>query len=287
MAVSQNGYLAGDRGVIHNPVVPGTRITFPGGLRRGAAGDLLLYVAEQLHKRVEDGGDSYGMWGYAYRPIRGMFLTSADQRVLAAARIPGLDDILPIHPGNRACCFDNEDVLFAASSLSNHSSGTAFDYHAPRHPLGKSGTFNAGQVKTIRTIIHAECEGCIRWGGDYSGRKDEMHFEVIKPESECMRVLNKLRGGSFSPAPVSAPAPTGVRVLSFEPGKPVMSGDDVRALQRVLNAWYKVAKPVWWPLPEDGVFGAMTDKAVRYMQTLARLTVDGAVGPATRRALGL
>jgi hypothetical protein len=66
----------------------------------------------------------------------------------------------------------------AASSLSNHSSGTAIDLNAPMHPLGKAGTFTPSQVAAIRVIL-AECGGLVRWGGDYSGRKDEMHFEVV------------------------------------------------------------------------------------------------------------
>lgn len=284
MVVSQNGYTAGDRSVIYNPAVPGTSITFPGGVRKGPAGDLLLYVAAQLNARVENGADSYGMWGYAYRDIRAMKLKKRDRKLLQTSRIEELDALLEADEANRPCCFDNEDILMAASSLSNHSSGTAFDWHAPRHPLSSVGTWNSSQVVTIHKIVNVECEGAIRWGGDYIGRKDEMHYEVVQPEAVCLRILNKLKGsGSVTP---TAPTSTG-RALSYIAGKPVMVGDDVKALQRVLNAWYKTAKPEWWPLVEDGSFAPSTDKAVRYLQGKAGLAVDGVVGPATRKVLGL
>lgn len=280
MVVSQNGYVAGDRSVIYNPVVPGTSIDFPGGLRKGPVADLLLYVAGQLHRRVESGGDGYGMWGYAYRPIRAFKLSAADKRVMAAA-VPELLSEQESDPENRPCCFDNEDVIFGASALSNHSSGTAFDWNAPKHPLGRSGTFSAQQVVTIRAICNVDCEGAVRWGGDYTGRKDEMHFEVVKSEAECLRILAKLKVGT-----ATAP-PSGTRVLFYKDGQPVMSGADVRALQRVLNSWYQSSKPAWWPLVVDGEFGPSTDKAVRYLQERAGLTVDGEVGPATKAVLHL
>lgn len=285
MAVSQNGYPAGNRSVLHNPVVPGTSIDFPGGLRRGPAGDLLLYVATQVHRRVENGGTGYGMWGYAYRPIRGFVLPPEDARIMAASVIPGLDEMQDLHPGNRACCFDNEDVLLGASSLSNHSSGTGFDWNAPKHPLGKVNTFSVAQRNTIRAIVNVECERAVRWGGDYSGRKDEMHFEIVVSESVCSRVLQKLRG---SAPPVSTAPVSSGRLLAYVPGRPIMTGDDIKTLQRVLNSWYKVARPVWWPLMVDGEFGPKTDTAVRYLQSRVRgMVVDGKVGPATRKVLSL
>ena len=59
--------------------------------------------------------------------------------------------------------------------LSCHSSGTAIDLNATKHPLGKVGTFPAEKVPMIRAL--AKKYG-LKWGGDYKGRADEMHFEV-------------------------------------------------------------------------------------------------------------
>lgn len=73
-----------------------------------------------------------------------------------------------------------------AQRLSNHASGTGIDLNAPRHPLGKSGTFTDAQEKIIRKLCS---KYGIRWGGDYRTRKDEMHFEIIEsPEKVKARI---------------------------------------------------------------------------------------------------
>ena len=68
----------------------------------------------------------------------------------------------------------------STSSWSNHASATAIDLNAPRHPNGAAGTFTPQQVTAIRRILE-ECRGTVRWGGDYSRTKDEMHFEIDVP----------------------------------------------------------------------------------------------------------
>lgn len=65
----------------------------------------------------------------------------------------------------------------STTTLSNHASGTAIDLNAPRHPLGKRGTFSAAQSAEIRRLIGLT-GGALRWGGSYSGRADEMHVEL-------------------------------------------------------------------------------------------------------------
>lgn len=64
------------------------------------------------------------------------------------------------------------------SGLSNHASGTAVDINAPEHPIGATGTFTAAQVREIHEILAEVGRGVVRWGGDYTGRRDEMHFEI-------------------------------------------------------------------------------------------------------------
>ena len=59
--------------------------------------------------------------------------------------------------------------------LSCHSSGTAIDLNATKHPIGAVGTFPAEKVPMLRAL--AKKYG-LKWGGDYVKRKDEMHFEV-------------------------------------------------------------------------------------------------------------
>lgn len=62
---------------------------------------------------------------------------------------------------------------------------------------------------------------------------------------------------------------------------PYLSGADVKELQAALLArGYKVVKA-------DGVFGPITDKAVRAFQSDEKLAVDGIAGPKTLFALGI
>lgn len=82
-----------------------------------------------------------------------------------------------------------------SSGYSNHASGTAIDLNAPSHPLGKRGTFSAKQVAAIHAILR-DLGGAVRWGGDYSGRPDEMHFEINTTPANLRKVaagLNKER----------------------------------------------------------------------------------------------
>src|SRR5690625_1625835 len=41
-------------------------------------------------------------------------------------------------------------AIRGSTQVSNHASGTAIDLNAPKHPLGASGTFTAGQVRAIK-----------------------------------------------------------------------------------------------------------------------------------------
>lgn len=78
---------------------------------------------------------------------------------------------------------------------SNHASGTAIDLNAPKHPLGAQGTFNGKQKTEIRKILDF-CAGVVRWGGDYSGRKDEMHFEIVGNSAQVSALAKKINSGT-------------------------------------------------------------------------------------------
>ena len=71
--------------------------------------------------------------------------------------------------------------------LSNHSSGTAIDLNAIKHPLGKSNTFNKDQRNTINLLI---TKYGLAWGGNYKKRKDDMHFEIALNQNQ---VTNKIK----------------------------------------------------------------------------------------------
>ena len=77
------------------------------------------------------------------------------------------------------------------AKLSNHSSGTALDLNASKHPLGALGTFPLEKVPMIRAL--AKKWGCI-WGGDYRNRKDEMHFEIAISAAKVEALIKKIQG---------------------------------------------------------------------------------------------
>ena len=75
------------------------------------------------------------------------------------------------------------------TKLSCHSSGTAIDLNATKHPLGKVGTFPAEKVPMIRALSK---KYGLKWGGDYKGRADEMHWEVEVSASKAKELITKL-----------------------------------------------------------------------------------------------
>jgi hypothetical protein len=71
--------------------------------------------------------------------------------------------------------------------LSNHSSGTAIDLNAVKHPLGKEDTFTEKQRKVLDILCK---KYGLRGGYTYKGRKDDMHFEIVEtPEQVKARVI--------------------------------------------------------------------------------------------------
>ena len=70
--------------------------------------------------------------------------------------------------------------------LSNHSSGTAIDLNASKHPLGAEHTFTP--EKTLAVIALAAKYG-LKSGITYKLRKDPMHFEVcLSPKQVKERI---------------------------------------------------------------------------------------------------
>lgn len=160
------------------------------------------------------------------------------------------------------CWGYNYRTISGSSQVSNHGSGTAADANAPTHPLGKRGTFNAAQVAEIHRIL-SEVDNVVRWGGDYSGRVDEMHFEITATPAQVDAVAGRLSGGG-GPTPPPPPNPGGHATV-----RRGSTGPDVALVQRYLG------------LPADGIFGPATETAVKRYQNWQGLTADGIVGPRT------
>lgn len=69
----------------------------------------------------------------------------------------------------------------------------------------------------------------------------------------------------------------GSRTIAKWGHRPRSAGDDVKELQRILNAWY----PKLEPLERDGYYGPKTEARVKYLQKRAKIVVDGITGPQT------
>ncbi|TFH57270.1 M15 family metallopeptidase [Glutamicibacter arilaitensis] len=147
-----------------------------------------------------------------------------------------------------------------ASVPSEHSAGTAVDFNAPEHGLGRVGTFSGAQVKAIRRIL-ADLDGSVRWGGDYAGRKDEMHFELQGGTAKLAKVAAKINGGTIKP-------------VASKPAKPKPAKSD---------------RPTdYKDLVVDGKFGSVTAEATQILMSqigLYERAIDGDAGKYTWMAV--
>ena len=80
-------------------------------------------------------------------------------------------------------------VRGSTDRLSCHSSGTAIDLNATKHPLGKAGTFPAEKIPMLRAL--AKKYG-LKWGGDFKSRPDDMHFEVEVSAAKAKALIASL-----------------------------------------------------------------------------------------------
>lgn len=133
--------------------IPGTNTRV--NVADGPAGDVLMHVLGQVHTRVEN--------------------------------IDMLSDA-----GEHDDWGYAERNVRGSGDISNHASATAVDINATRHVLGARDTFTPAQAQEIRTIL-GEVDNVVRWGGDYTRRADEMHFEIVGTPEEVSRVAERLR----------------------------------------------------------------------------------------------
>lgn len=162
MATSQNGWpaLGQDSPVLHSWRIPtADRPDTSIRLRNGSAGFLLCHFALWFAEVIE--------------PLDGKIL---DDWGYAFRPIRGDE-----------------------STLSNHSSGTAMDLNATKHPMGVPtlSTFTRSEVGLIHDRLK-RYRGALRWGGDYKTRPDAMHVELnvslAVAENVAVRLSHTERG---------------------------------------------------------------------------------------------
>lgn len=153
MTNSQNGWpvLASNSNLLHRWIIPTESGEVGVTLRNGSAGFLLCHLAIGISD-----------W---WEPMKQKLL---DDWGYAARNVRG-----------------------SATDISNHASGTALDFNATKHVLGKAGTWSPEDRKDIEHRL-GFYGGVIRWGADYQGRKDEMHFEIVATMTRCEKVARSL-----------------------------------------------------------------------------------------------
>lgn len=78
----------------------------------------------------------------------------------------------PLRDPDSACWASTNSV-----ASSNHLSGTACDLNWDSHPFHAWGTFNPGQMGTVRELLKFY-EDTVFWGGDWQSTIDEMHWQM-------------------------------------------------------------------------------------------------------------
>lgn len=160
-----------------------------------------------------------------------------------------------------------------ANNLSCHASATAIDYNAPRHPNGKRGTWGPVKTAKVRQIL-ADLDHVVRWGEDFHGTPDGMHFEIAAPPALVKRVADKIRRAAQGTVRKVPPIPAGDPRLHMG-----TSGSRVADVQRAL------AKHGYTGFKIDGKFGTATDAALRAFQRAGRRNPDGITWAADWAAL--
>lgn len=100
----------------------------------------------------------------------------------------------PLKAGTCWGWFDR--AIRGATTKSNHASATAWDINADKYPLGAQpeDVMSAAKIKACRQIVN-ESGGVLRWGGNYSGRKDVMHWEINVGRTTAASFAARIRAG--------------------------------------------------------------------------------------------
>ncbi len=158
-------------------------------------------------------------------------------------------DVRPLKHGTCWGWYDKK--IEGTGTVSNHASATAWDINADQLPMGTMTrlVMSLAEIAACRAIV-ATAGGVLRWGGDYTGRPDAMHWEIVG---------------------------TRAQVKAF--------ADRIRASTRAKEAIMVTGS---WPAVGEGDDDALRDgyNVITRIQLLKRIDADGVWGPATTAAVG-
>jgi hypothetical protein len=210
--------------------------------------------------------------------------------------------VQPLHAG--WCWGYAFRLVRGGATPSFHSGGLAIDLNAPKHPLGRRGTFDPERQRLIR---HLASRYGLRWGGDYRFRADEMHFEVILNRRAALDLAATIqRRGSTETARRPAADDPSDDHQSHSHHDPSKRGNDGHPNRRIQYGDYHKHAPLgsrilavgcagddvgfvqrWLGAKDDGYYGRSTEKRVRDYQIKQSLGVDGKVGTDTWLRMGI
>lgn len=163
--------------------------------------------------------------------------------------------------------YANRDVRGRPGVKSNHAWGLAVDLNAATNPMTNDGRTHTDLPSNVRSLA---ARWGLRWGGDYSGRKDPMHFEFMGTPAQAQAVV---RSTSASPTRLASNPWRRPMVSAKVPAIRGAKGDGVRWIEHQLNLTIK------------GHYDENVVRAVHALQKRSGLVTDGKVGPKTLMAL--
>jgi len=178
-------------------------------------------------------------------------------------------------------------TITGGTGYSLHAYGIAADINWGANPYGPTLVTDmpSGMIDDIKAIRTNSGAGVFRWGGDFSGNKDAMHFEIVASPAEIASgIANPQPNPQPQPNPNPQPQGEGVDLVALSKAimaaktriyKLGMRNAEVKFIQAGINNISNRGLVV------DGNFGRATDQAVRDLQKWFKIRSDGIVGPRT------